>query len=40
MFEGRPLVRICVTHGQTTPEDVAQLVEALDRACWADKANG
>jgi glutamate/tyrosine decarboxylase-like PLP-dependent enzyme len=31
-FEGRPVVRACVTHGETTPEDVAILVSALDQA--------
>jgi glutamate/tyrosine decarboxylase-like PLP-dependent enzyme len=29
-FEGRRFVRICVTHGGTTREDVARLVAALD----------
>ena len=28
-FELRDTVRICVTHGETTPEDVAELVNAL-----------
>lgn len=31
-FETRPVVRACVTHGETTPEDVAVLVEALEGA--------
>ncbi|HUJ99421.1 MAG TPA: pyridoxal-dependent decarboxylase [Stellaceae bacterium] len=31
-FEGRPIIRACVTHGRTTPEDVAALVDALDAA--------
>jgi glutamate/tyrosine decarboxylase-like PLP-dependent enzyme len=31
-FEGRPVVRACVTHGETTPDDVMELVDALDRA--------
>jgi glutamate/tyrosine decarboxylase-like PLP-dependent enzyme len=31
-FETRPVVRACVTHGETTPEDVAALVEALEAA--------
>jgi glutamate/tyrosine decarboxylase-like PLP-dependent enzyme len=31
-FEGRPVVRACVTHGETTPDDVAILVSALDEA--------
>ncbi len=28
-FEGRDVVRICVTHGETTLADVAELVETL-----------
>ncbi|HZK90818.1 MAG TPA: pyridoxal-dependent decarboxylase [Stellaceae bacterium] len=31
-FEGRKVIRACVTHGETTPEDVAALVAALDEA--------
>jgi glutamate/tyrosine decarboxylase-like PLP-dependent enzyme len=31
-FEGRAVVRACVTHGETTPDDVAVLVAALDSA--------
>jgi glutamate/tyrosine decarboxylase-like PLP-dependent enzyme len=31
-FEGRSVVRACVTHGETTPDDVAVLVSALDQA--------
>jgi glutamate/tyrosine decarboxylase-like PLP-dependent enzyme len=31
-FESRPVVRACVTHGETTPEDVAALVAALEAA--------
>lgn len=31
-FETRPVVRACVTHGETTPDDVAALVEALEAA--------
>ena len=31
-FEARPIVRACVTHGETTPDDVATLVEALEAA--------
>jgi glutamate/tyrosine decarboxylase-like PLP-dependent enzyme len=30
MFEGRPVIRACITHGETTPEDLRQLVEALE----------
>ena len=32
IFEGRPAIRACVTHGRTTPEDVMQLVTALEAA--------
>jgi hypothetical protein len=28
-FEGRDVIRACVTHGETTPDDVAELVKAL-----------
>jgi aromatic-L-amino-acid decarboxylase len=31
-FEGRPVVRACVTHGETTPEDVTALIAALEAA--------
>jgi glutamate/tyrosine decarboxylase-like PLP-dependent enzyme len=31
-FETRPVVRACVTHGETAQEDVATLVEALEAA--------
>jgi glutamate/tyrosine decarboxylase-like PLP-dependent enzyme len=31
IFEGRRVIRICVTHGQTAPEDVARLVDVLTR---------
>ena len=31
-FEGRPVVRACVTHGESTPGDVGALVEALETA--------
>ena len=31
-FEGREIIRVCVTHGQTTPDDVIELVDALDSA--------
>ena len=27
-FEGRESIRVCVTHGQTTPDDVIELVNA------------
>jgi glutamate/tyrosine decarboxylase-like PLP-dependent enzyme len=29
-FEGRDTIRVCLTHGGTTPEDVVELVEALE----------
>jgi glutamate/tyrosine decarboxylase-like PLP-dependent enzyme len=29
-FEGRQVIRACVTHGETTREDVGELVEALE----------
>jgi glutamate/tyrosine decarboxylase-like PLP-dependent enzyme len=32
LFEGRPIIRACVTHGRTTQEDVAALVDALEAA--------
>jgi isopropylmalate/homocitrate/citramalate synthase len=31
-FEGRDVVRICATHGETSPSDVAELVAALSAA--------
>ncbi len=31
-FEGRQVIRACVTHGETTREDVGELVEALEAA--------
>jgi aromatic-L-amino-acid decarboxylase len=31
-FEGRPVIRACVTNGETMPEDVMTLVEVLDDA--------
>jgi aromatic-L-amino-acid decarboxylase len=36
-FEGRSVVRACVTHGETSADDVAVLVEALDRAACVTK---
>jgi glutamate/tyrosine decarboxylase-like PLP-dependent enzyme len=32
MFEGRPVIRACVTHGETSAADVEALVEALAEA--------
>jgi glutamate/tyrosine decarboxylase-like PLP-dependent enzyme len=31
-FEGREVIRACVTHGETTADDIAELVNALDDA--------
>jgi aromatic-L-amino-acid/L-tryptophan decarboxylase len=31
-FEGRPVIRACVTHGESTLNDVMALVQALDKA--------
>jgi glutamate/tyrosine decarboxylase-like PLP-dependent enzyme len=31
-FEGRPVVRGCITNGETTPDDVVKLVVALEAA--------
>lgn len=31
-FEGRPVIRACVTHGETAPDDVIALVQALEGA--------
>lgn len=31
-FEGREVIRACVTHGETTPDDVTELVDALQAA--------
>lgn len=31
-FEGRDVIRICVTHGETAPDDVIELVNALHAA--------
>lgn len=28
-FEGRDVIRVCVTHGETTPEDISELANAL-----------
>jgi glutamate/tyrosine decarboxylase-like PLP-dependent enzyme len=32
MFEGREIIRACVTHGETTVDDVTELVRALEAA--------
>ena len=31
-FEGREIIRACVTHGETTPDDITELVSALQAA--------
>ena len=31
-FEGREIIRACVTHGETTTDDITELVNALDCA--------
>jgi glutamate/tyrosine decarboxylase-like PLP-dependent enzyme len=31
-FEGRDIIRACVTHGETAPEDITELVDALQAA--------
>jgi hypothetical protein len=31
-FEGREVIRICATHGESTPGDVDELVDALQAA--------
>jgi glutamate/tyrosine decarboxylase-like PLP-dependent enzyme len=36
MFEGRQVIRSCVTHGETTPGDIEELVNTLQAAGNAD----
>ena len=31
-FEGQPVIRACITHGQTTPDDLDEVVDALQNA--------
>jgi glutamate/tyrosine decarboxylase-like PLP-dependent enzyme len=31
-FEGRDIIRACVTHGETSPDDITELIGALDAA--------
>jgi glutamate/tyrosine decarboxylase-like PLP-dependent enzyme len=31
-FEGRPVIRACITHGETTADDVTGLIDALESA--------
>jgi len=35
-YEGREVIRVCVTHGETSPGDVEELVAALQVAAGAD----
>jgi hypothetical protein len=32
MFEGREIIRACVTHGETTPADIFSVMELLENA--------
>ena len=32
-FEGREVVRACVTHGEATPGDIMEVADALQAAC-------
>ena len=36
-FEGRDVVRACVTHGETTPGDITEAADALQAACRANR---
>jgi glutamate/tyrosine decarboxylase-like PLP-dependent enzyme len=36
VFEGREVIRACVTHGGTRPDDIIELVNALDAAAALD----
>ncbi len=38
-FEGREVVRACVTNGETMPEDVAEVADALQAACRTSSIN-
>jgi glutamate/tyrosine decarboxylase-like PLP-dependent enzyme len=40
VFEGREVIRACVTHGETTPRDIAALVNALQAAAHRHKTSG
>ena len=37
-FEGHDVIRACVTHGETTPDDIMTLVNALQAAGYGDPA--
>src|SRR5205823_609627 len=34
-YEGRDVIRICLTHGEASMDDIRELVEALTDACYA-----
>jgi glutamate/tyrosine decarboxylase-like PLP-dependent enzyme len=34
-FEGRRVVRACITNARTTPEDIDAIADAMDRAAWS-----
>jgi hypothetical protein len=36
-FEGSAVIRACVTHGETTSDDVVELADALQAAAVADE---
>ncbi len=36
MFEGREIIRACATHGKASPDDVDELVDALEIAAAAN----
>jgi glutamate/tyrosine decarboxylase-like PLP-dependent enzyme len=40
IFEGREVIRACVTHGQTTPLDIDMLVNTLQAAAHRHKTSG
>lgn len=39
-FEGREVVRACVTNGETTPEDIVEVADAMQAACRMDGSGG
>ena len=38
-YEGRDVIRICLTHGEATMQDIGELVGALTDACWTDSVH-
>ena len=38
-FEGREIIRACVTHGETTPDDITELVNALQPPDKGDRGD-